>query len=267
MTEEEWVTALDRVSMVCLGEEHENLVHHALQRRVVSRVLERAKANARPVALGLEMFQRPAQGALDEFQQGQIDESALLQRAEYQTRWGYDFEYYRDSIHLTRDHGGVLLALNAPKEWTKTVAKRGLAGLGEIGASLEASDLVLDDPEHQRFFSQAMGAFHGAGHGHGVGHSPTHVDWSQEPFYAAQVVWDETMAETAARWSAGNPGGLVLVLAGAGHCHRSAIPRRFERRHPGLSTWAVQLQERSALGEPSIPARSEFEWILIAEDL
>jgi uncharacterized iron-regulated protein len=92
------------------------------------------------------------------------------------------------------------------------------------------------------------------------------VDWSAEPFYAAQVVWDETMADTAARWVAETPGGLVIVLAGAGHCHRSAIPRRFERRQPGLSSWGVQLQERSGLGEPSIPSRSEFDWILIAEN-
>lgn len=266
VSEEQWFAELDRVSLVCLGEQHDNLVHHALQRRVLSRVLDRAKASERAVALGLEMFQRPAQAALDAFRRGEIDESALLERSEYEARWGYDFEYYRDSINLTRAHGGGLLALNAPKEWTKSVAKRGLAGLGAVGASLNASDLVLDDADHQRFFSRAMGAFHGAAHRHGVGHSQASVDWSAEPFYAAQVVWDETMADTAARWLAETPGGLVIVLAGAGHCHRSAIPRRFERRQPGLSSWGVQLQERSGLGEPSIPSRSEFDWILIAEN-
>jgi hypothetical protein len=136
-----------------------------------------------------------------------------------------------------------------------------------MDASISASDLVLDDPEHQRFFAEAMGAFHDDSHApaasHGAGHAA--IDWSKQPFYAAQVVWDETMAQSAARWIEGASNGLVIVLAGAGHCHRSAIPRRFERRHPGLRALGVQLRERSSMVEPSIPAASTFEWVVVAE--
>jgi uncharacterized iron-regulated protein len=52
-----------------------------------------------------------------------------------------------------------------------------------------------------------------------------------ERFYAAQVVWDETMAESASRWLAAHaPVRRLLVVAGQAHCQRSAIPNRLERR-------------------------------------
>ena len=53
---------------------------------------------------------------------------------------------------------------------------------------------------------------------------------SADQVYMIQVVWDETMADTAARWLAANPAGHVVLLAGNGHCHDSAIIHRLQRR-------------------------------------
>jgi uncharacterized iron-regulated protein len=53
---------------------------------------------------------------------------------------------------------------------------------------------------------------------------------SAERIYTVQVIWDETMADTSAKWLAANPGGHVVVLAGNGHCHDSAIVNRLKRR-------------------------------------
>jgi uncharacterized iron-regulated protein len=48
--------------------------------------------------------------------------------------------------------------------------------------------------------------------------------------YAAQVLWDETMADGAAKWLAGGDKRQVVILAGNGHCHDSAIVGRLKRR-------------------------------------
>ena len=48
--------------------------------------------------------------------------------------------------------------------------------------------------------------------------------------YTVQVVWDETMADTAARWLEANPDGHLVILAGNGHCHDSGIVGRMKRR-------------------------------------
>ena len=52
---------------------------------------------------------------------------------------------------------------------------------------------------------------------------------SADRIYSVQVIWDETMAETAAQWVAQGDRSMV-VLAGNGHCHDSAIVRRIQRR-------------------------------------
>jgi uncharacterized iron-regulated protein len=268
------VDELSKASLVCLGEQHDNVVHHAQQRRLASALVERAQAAGRPVALGLEMFSLPSQPFLDAFTRGEIDEATLLEQTDYARRWGFDFSFYRNTIAVFANRHAPLLALNAPREWTKAVAKAGPSALAELGATLRAEELVLDDPDHQRFFATAMGAFHPGRHAKAHGETvdgttgETHgtkpaVDWSTEPFYVAQVVWDETMAKTAAQWLAQEPNGLVVVLAGAGHCHRSAIPRRFERRLPQARARGLRLSETADLREPSIPANWAFDWVTL----
>ena len=50
---------------------------------------------------------------------------------------------------------------------------------------------------------------------------------SLDNLYAAQVLWDETMANTAANWLRERyPARQLVILAGSAHCDRSAIPSR-----------------------------------------
>jgi hypothetical protein len=53
---------------------------------------------------------------------------------------------------------------------------------------------------------------------------------SADRIYTAQVLWDETMATGAAQWAKSQPGGVLVLLAGNGHCHDSAIINRIKRR-------------------------------------
>ena len=67
-----------------------------------------------------------------------------------------------------------------------------------------------------------------------------------EHFYAAQVVWDETMADNAARWvSQHAPMRQLLILAGSAHCRQPAIPARIERRQP-LRVASVRLSAETS---------------------
>jgi hypothetical protein len=96
-------------------------------------------------------------------------------------------------------------------------------------------ELVLDDAEHRSFIFGLFGVL------------PEHAEeFGLENVYVAQTVWDETMADTSARWlttTAGTAGHAprLLDFAGGAHCHRSAIPRRITRRtgEPALSVHAV----------------------------
>ncbi|MBM4374115.1 MAG: SsrA-binding protein SmpB [Deltaproteobacteria bacterium] len=213
----EFVRMGARADVVCLGEQHGTSTHHRLHGRLVETWGQAARAEGRALALGLEMFERTAQPALDAYHRGALDHRGLLAATDWTHRWGHDPEPYRPLLEGARGAVDALLALNARREVTRAVAKMGLDALPPA-VRAEVPELVLDDAEHQRFFAAAMGA-----HAHGGG---------AEALYTAQVIWDETMAATAAAWLLvpSNAPRQVVVVAGNGHCHRSAIPRRIARR-------------------------------------
>jgi hypothetical protein len=62
----------------------------------------------------------------------------------------------------------------------------------------------------------------GHGQGHGQGHGGAAA--GAERFYTAQVIWDETMAESAAAWLDAEEPRRIVIVAGNGHCHRRLPP-------------------------------------------
>ncbi|HBQ12177.1 MAG: ChaN family lipoprotein [Sandaracinaceae bacterium] len=216
---EAMVAQLQDARVVYVGERHDDAADHAVQLRVA-----RALAGD-DLALGFEMFQRPYQSALDAYVAEEIDEPELLARTEWETRWGFDFGLYRDLVRLGRETGAPLVALNAPRELTRRVAREGLDALDEeTRAGLPELDLEAAD--HRAMFDAAM-----------TGH-PGMDDAMRDRFYAAQVIWDETMAESVARWLDGR-GGRVIVFAGVMHVRLPAIPARAARR--GAAPYAIVL--------------------------
>ena len=228
-------TALAAAKVVCVGEEHSNPHHHWAQLEIVDQL---SKRRPEGLALGMEMVQRPFQAVLDDFRAARIDEPALLSRTGWGERWNHDFALYRPVIRLAVDRGAELIALNAARELTKKVVRQGLDALSAEERAGIAADLVLDDAEHRAWFDGVMGDFGGASahgkHPHGDAEAPPLDEHhppapSADAVYTVQVIWDETMAEGAARWVTGGDRAMV-VLAGNGHCHDSAIVGRVARR-------------------------------------
>jgi uncharacterized iron-regulated protein len=227
---------VDASRVVCVGEDHPNPHHHWFQLEVMKHVA----GSKKPLALGLEMFQRPFQGVLDDFSARRIDEAALLSRSGYAERWGYDYGFYGPTINTAVGVGAALLALNTPRELTKKVVRQGLESLTPEEKK-QMPDLVLDDKTHRAWFDETMESIGGA-HGHGdkkgakesnegkEDDKPKAEMPSMDRIYTAQVMWDEFMADGAARWARSSPQGLLVLLAGNGHCHDSAIINRVKRR-------------------------------------
>jgi uncharacterized iron-regulated protein len=234
--------ALASERAVCVGEEHPNPHHHWVQLEVVKHLA------AQPhLALGMEMFQRPFQGVLDDYAAGHIDAAALRSRAGWEDRWGYDWALYAPTIAAVVAAKGVLLALNSPRELTKKVVHHGLESLTPDERA-QIPELNLTDAEHRAWFDTLMEEMGGSS-----AHSskpqpssasvaaPQHAESapgeavapampSADAIYTVQVIWDETMADTSAKWLAANPQGHLVILAGNGHCHDSAIVNRIKRR-------------------------------------
>lgn len=225
---------LGKARVVCVGEDHPNPHHHWFQLEVVKQVSAR-----RPLALGMEMFQRPFQGVLDDYAAKRIDEAALLSRSGYEERWSYDWGFYSPTVNTAVAAGAALLALNTPRELTKKVVRQGLESLSPEEKK-QLPELVLDDKTHRAWFDDLMNEMGGA-HGHSgpKEDNQAHDKPSEEPkaempsadrIYTAQVMWDEFMADGAATWAKRAPQGLLVLLAGNGHCHDTAVVNRIKRR-------------------------------------
>jgi uncharacterized iron-regulated protein len=242
--------ALARV--VCFGEQHDSPAHHFAQRRALEEIASRSSAEHRVFAVGFEMFQRPYQAALSGFVGGSLQEAQFLTESEYRERWGFDFALYRPLLEAARDSSLQALALNAPKELTRKVGRTGIESL-DAGEKQQLPELDLANADHKAYFEAAMSE-----------HPMPPGGPKLENMYAAQVIWDETMAESASAWLAhAGESSRLMVFAGAGHCHKTAIPARITRRlqTPVLSLSAVLA---SQLGE--FKDRSRYDWLIVLED-
>lgn len=226
--EADFWAALRRARAVCVGEDHPNPHHHWAQLTVVDHLAE-GEISATPRALGLEMLQVPFQGVVHDYEGKLIDQATFLSRVGWSDRWGYDYALYQPMIDRALGAGWRLLALNAARELTKRVSKVGVAGL-DADEKAQLPQLDLANPRHKAWFDGVMEAMGGDHHGAGTDGAPPPGMPSPENMYAAQVVWDESMAEHAHAWLDRTPGGKIVILAGNGHCHDSAVVGRIQRR-------------------------------------
>ncbi len=269
---------LETARAVCVGEDHSNPHHHWWQLEVVKQL---GRHTDRPFALGLEMVQRPFQGVLDDYEAKRIDAAAMQSRTGWEDRWGYDYSLYGPIIDQALAVHGHLIALNAPRELTKKVGKNGLASLTpEERAQLP--ELKLDDAAHRAWFDATMESMGGARvhsrrstempepspdpRGDPDRHPrPAAVAPPADQIYAVQVIWDETMADIAASWLTATPSARMVLLAGNGHCHDSAIMNRLKRR--GISD-AVSLRPVIDSGDGAVAevlAKPTTDYVVVLE--
>ncbi|MEA3386663.1 MAG: ChaN family lipoprotein [Thermodesulfobacteriota bacterium] len=201
--------------VIYVGERHDRFSHHMAQLRVIQG-LDRLN---RSIAVGMEMFQRPFQDVVDRYLDGQIDEKTFLKESEYLKRWRYDYHLYRPIIEYCREHDIPILALNLPAEISKKVARKGLESLSDeeleqVPVELDWSNTVYKTRLRQIFKEHPEGEIR-----------------NFDDFYQAQVLWDETMAQSVHDYLNNNPDRQMVVLAGNGHiAFGDGIPSRTCRR-------------------------------------
>jgi len=251
---------LDRLAaanVIYLGEYHDRAYDHQAQLEIIREL----QARNPKLTIAMEMFQRPFQGAIDAYLAGEIEEAELLNRTEYETRWGYPWELYAPILRYARETGIPVIAANAPTELTRKVAASGLTGLSgdDFRDIPPIAEIQLDDADYRRalfnFFQLHM-TMRSAGSqaSQELAQSPKpeesegsldlNPDSNPEPsraessdndgferFFAAQVLWDETMAEAIANAYHRDPDRQIIVIAGRGHiAYNFGIPSRVQRR-------------------------------------
>jgi hypothetical protein len=113
--------SLARRSVVLLGERHDSAEHHRWQLHVIAAL----HASRPDMVIGLEMFPRRVQPALDRWVAGELSEAEFLQASDWREVWNTDPQLYLPIFHFARMHGIPMVALNVDRKLTRAVRQKG----------------------------------------------------------------------------------------------------------------------------------------------
>lgn len=202
---------------VVVGEAHDTEWHHRMQKTIFAALLER---RPEAFALGMEMFHRSHQSALDAYAAAEIDEETMLERTKWAKNWGMDPALYRPLWQLAREKRAPIVALNVPRTITRAIARKGLEGLSTRQRAAIPETIDTGYPAQREYLKSVMGG----------GSHPG--DMTFEYFLEAQATWDETMAETAVEFVRARKGtDAMMIVTGRAHARKAfGIPPRIVRR-------------------------------------
>jgi uncharacterized iron-regulated protein len=242
LTDSQALQRLQRARIVLVGEHHNNADHHLAQLQVIQ-ALHRT---GRKVAIGMEMFRRDSQQALDQWTSGQMEEQRFVEV--FNDNWTFGWELYRPILAYARDHRIPVVGLNVPRKLTLQVAYHGFQSLSqEQKGSLEG--IVCDvTQEYRDFVQRAYGA-----HGHGR--------MKFEQFCEAQLVWDSAMAMSAIDYLKQSDERIMVIVAGSGHARKLGIPTQLAKR--STLPYIVILPETKGIFEKNFLTDKDADLLLL----
>lgn len=250
LTTSEFADRLESAHFVVFGEQHTSEWQHQRQAALYRRLTRSAD---RRFALGMEMFQRPFQSALNRYVAGDIDESTTLERTEWEERWGVDPSLYRPLWKTAKSRDVPIVALNLRREISKKIARVGLAGLEERERR-RLPDQIDTSIRAQREYVRRAFERHDMSQ---------HMEF--EHFLEAQAAWDETMAKTAVdAVSEGDDIDRMFIVAGRAHARSDfGIPRRLERLASEKNVVSILPFSISEIGSSTLEqsVHADYAWL------
>lgn len=215
-------TALSTIepgSVVILGESHNYGPHMKSQ----VDILKTLRAQGHRVEVGMEFLEYPTQPLVDQYRAGTLPEADFLKQA----RWGgFPFSSYREQVLFPQaDLGEKTWALNCPREITSKVGKTGLESLTAEEKKVLPPNFMVGNALYRERFLEV------------IPHLP---EGAAERYFAAQSIWDDTMA-----WKAGEAsqnGTTLVIIVGDFHVqYGGGLPDRLHARHPNLKIKTVSM--------------------------
>lgn len=187
--------------IIYVGEVHDSAVDHQYELKLIRGMIDHGFR----FAVGWEMFDRSQQENIESWQSRQSSIDDLIKATHFQQHWGVYSPVYRKILALTEKYRIRNIALNAPPELTHKIAA------GEELSEKEKASLP-------REFAEPAGAFRNFLTM--MGPHPGLQSSNLRRFFAAQNVWDQTMASRILEFLKKNPGTKLVVFTGRGHVSR-----------------------------------------------
>ncbi|MBX3021828.1 MAG: ChaN family lipoprotein [Bdellovibrionales bacterium] len=252
-------------TVLVFGEQHatsesENdpavIEHHANQVRLLRALTAQALLTNTHLSVGMEFLKYTVQDLTDLYVRGAMDEASFLRAAGWPK--GNPFTLYREQILISRQSGGRTLALNAPPELSRQVARGGPESLSPEQRTLLPPLWERGSSEYFERFQEAMGSGHIAPE-------------ALERYFWAQSLWDDTMAWNIVKGLRADPLAVQVVIAGEFHVEFGHGLAARVHTH-GASDVRTLLQVQAAdlsdqeiarvtSPDPRYGARADFLWI------
>jgi uncharacterized iron-regulated protein len=184
--------------VIYIGETHSDRGSHEYELDLVRGMIRRGIR----FAVGWEMFDRSQQADLDRFDQHKLSLNDLLTQTGFEKSWSRYSPLYAEILKTTGKAKIKNVALNAPSWLAHKVAR------GEALSSTEESEIPKE-------FTVPAGAYQNFVQL--LGDHPGIEEGDLSRFFAAQNLWDETMAKTILEFRQKYPKTKLLVLTGRGH--------------------------------------------------
>lgn len=190
--------------VVIVGEYHDQWASHLLQERLLKDLSLQGKW-----AVGAEWLPLTTQTAVDGFLQGELSSFDFLRESGYVNHWGVDYRLLKPIFDYAQTAKLPFIALNAPRKVTQKISKQGLDVLTASEKKMFPIPLYSMSEKYEKFAR----AFFESNH-----LPPDRI----ERMLMIQSVWDQTMANSVAKFLSGHPGHKMIVFAGMVHSGKGA---------------------------------------------
>ncbi len=200
----EIISAVEKVDVIFLGENHDDKIAHSLQFEIFKSVFEKY-GKQRKVALSFEMFERDTQIVVDEYLQNIITEKKFLDDSRPWNNYKTD---YRPLLEFAKQNALSVIAANAPRRYVNIVSRNGRDALNPLSPAarkfLAPLPFSQSSREYKEKFTRQMGE--NASENHGL-----------SKILDSQTLWDATMAFSVTEYLKKQKNALVVHLNGSFH--------------------------------------------------
>lgn len=252
-----------QADVIFFGEEHYNPVCNALEAQLLNALADRH----RPIALAMEFFETDTQDAASAYLAGRMDEQAFLKA----TRQGDKYLLsHRPLIELCKRGHMAVIAANAPRRLTREYRASGLS-YDQFRAKLSPADQSLlaayshdlEGPYWQRYLeatkdhpmpasapssTSAPSSMPAAARSAMPAAAAKKDEHPMKKFYRVQLMWDDTMAESVAKFREQYPDHRVMLVVGGFHVAQDGgTAVKFRERRPSDRVCVVVFRGAKAL--------------------
>jgi len=226
--------------VIFIGEEHRHPGNHIAQMDLFRAIQERAPN----LSLSLEQFERDVQNVVDDFMAGKIGETPFREKAR---AWDNYLVSYRPLVEYAKERGLPVIAAEAPGSVVRCVGEKGADFLKTMKPEQRgwaAADLhMIEGAYKDKYMKFAAGD---GSHGEDEGKAGAKPQEKKGPSpaairsFEAQVVRDDSMAESIYLHLQKNPGRKVVHLNGSFHSESFlGTAERLQMRDPKLKIAVV----------------------------